>query len=221
MNLVRIPPSASWMRKVAIGSCVALGLSVFGGGTAGATITPATGTVNCGVAAGSTGSLRPGLPMSGQPATLKWTMAKIHQVRLDTCDSTGVSGGKSTITDGVLQINARLNSGASCASVAASLSSVNKAVVMVKLNNTVTTTDPITLVTTSTTHTSAVVHVKNVTATQSGSGVLLTGVAQQSASGNKPFGGETVSVQLNAAGDCSTAPLATIDLTGSTVSIHP
>jgi hypothetical protein len=118
--------------------------------------------------------------------------------------------------------------------LAASLSSVNKAVVMVKLQNVTVTPvlDPITGLpvidpvtglpeTTTQTSTSANVHVKNVTATQSGSGVLLTGTAQQSASGNKPFGGETVAVQLNAAGDCSTAPLATIDLTGSTVSIHP
>jgi hypothetical protein len=59
-----------------------------------------------------------------------------------------------------------------------------------------------------------------VTASQVGSDVLLTGVAQQSSSGNKPFGGETVEVHLKATGDCTTAPLTTIDLTGSTVSIH-
>jgi hypothetical protein len=98
----------------------------------------------------------------------------------------------------------------------------------VKLTNTVTTTvtDPVTGITTTTTttKTSASVHVKSVTAVESGSGVHLTGVAQQSASGNKPFGGETVDVQLNAApsaGDCSTTPLTAIDLGGSTVSIHP
>jgi hypothetical protein len=234
MSLVRIRSNGSWMRNVAIGSCLAVGLSAFAGGTAGATVTPATGTVNCGVAAGSTASLTPALPMSGQPATTGWTMARIHQVKLDTCDSSGVTGGRSVITGGVLQINARLNPGASCASLVASLGSVNKATLMVKLQNTTVTPvlDPITGLpvidpttglpeTTTQTSTSASVHVKNPTATPSGSGVLISGTAQQSAAGNKPFGGETVAVQLNAAGDCSTAPLATIDLTGSTVSIHP
>src|SRR5262249_24502317 len=160
-----------------VGSCLALGLSVVGGGSAGATVAPATGTVTCGVAAGQTGTLKPGLPMSGQPATVKWTMEKIHQVTLDTCDSSGVSGGKSVITAGVVQINARLDPGASCDSLAASLSAVNKATVMVKFTATVTTTvtDPITGQTTTTTQTrtSASVHVKSVTAVQSGSGVLL------------------------------------------------
>jgi hypothetical protein len=234
MSVVRIRSNASWMRRAAIGSCLVLGLSAFGGGPAGATMTPATGTVNCSVAAASTASLTPGLPMSGQPATSGWTMAKIHQVKLDTCDSSGVSGGKSVITGGVLQINARLNSGATCDAIAASLSSLSKATLMLKLQNTTVTPvldpvtglpviDPVTGLpeTTTQTSTSASVHVKNVTATQSGSGVLLTGTAKQSSSGKKPFGGETVAVQLNAAGDCSTAPLATIDLTGSTVSIHP
>jgi hypothetical protein len=208
------------MRKIAIGSCVALGLSVFTGGTAGATVTPATGTVNCGVS--GTASFNHGIPVSGQPATTKWTMEKVHQVPLTSCDASGVSGGRSVITGGVLQANLRLNPGASCDSLAASLSSVNKAVVMVKLQNTVTTTDPITLETTTTTSTSAAVHVKNVTATLSGGGVLLTGTAQQSASGNKPFGGETVDVQLNATpntGDCATTPLTVINVSGS-VSIH-
>jgi hypothetical protein len=234
MSLVRIRSNAFWTRRAAVGACLALGLSAVTGGTAGAAVTPAMGTVNCSVAAGSTASLTPGLPMIGQPVTTGWTMAKIHQVKLDTCDSSGVNGGKSVITGGVLQINARLNSGASCASVAGSLSALSKATLMVKLQNITVTPvlDPVTgqpvidpttglPETTTQTSTSANVHVKNVTATQSGSGVLLTGTVQNSSSGNKPFGGETVAVQLNAAGDCSTAPLATIDLTGSTVSIHP
>src|SRR5262249_54098243 len=145
MNLIRIRSKGSWFRGAAIGSCLALGLSAFGGGAAGATVVPATGAVTCGVAAGQTGTLKPGVPMSGQPATPKWTMAKIHQVAFDTCDATGVSGGKSVITGGVVQINARLNPGATCDALAASLSSVNKAVVMVKFTATVTTTvtDPI------------------------------------------------------------------------------
>jgi hypothetical protein len=163
--------------------------------------------------------------MAGQTPTAKWTMEKIHQAPITTCDASGVIGGKSTITGGVVQINARLNGGASCDTLAASLSSLNKAVMMVKLTNTVTTTvtDPITGITTTTTqtNTSANVHVKNVTAIASGSGVLLSGTAQQSSSGKKPFGGETVAVQLNGTGDCSTAPLASLDLTGSTLTIHP
>jgi len=218
MSLVRIRSHGSWTRKLAIGSCLALGLSAFGGGSAGATVVPATGTVTCGVT--GSGFVKPGIPMSGQTPTAKWTMEKIHQVPLDTCNVSGVTGGKSVITGGVLQINARLNPGASCDSLAASLSNLNKAVIGVKLTTTTTVTDPITLETTTTTNTSAAVHVKTVTATQSGGGVLLTGLAQQSASGNKPFGGETVDVQLNATGDCSTAPLTTLTITGS-VSIHP
>jgi hypothetical protein len=161
-------------------------------------------------------------------------MEKIHQVPISSCDASGVTGGKSVITGGVVQINARLNPGASCDTLAASLSSVSKATVMLKLTATVTTPvldpitgqpviDPVTGLPETTTHTntSAVVHVKDSTATQSGGSVLLTGTAQQSASGNRPFGGETVAVQLNGTGDCSTAPLASLDLTGSTFSIHP
>jgi hypothetical protein len=227
MNLVRIRSNGSWTRKLAIGSCLAIGLSAFGGGPAGATVVPATGSVTCGVAGDA--SLTPGVPASGQPATVHWTMEKIHQVPLASCDATGVNGGKSLITGGVLQVNLRLNQGASCDTLAASLSSLNKAVVMVKLTNTVTTsvTDPITGITTTTTQTStsAAVHVKNVTAAPgSGTDVVLTGTAQQSASGNKPFGGETVAVTLHATpsvGDCATTPLTQVDLTGSTVSIHP
>jgi hypothetical protein len=133
----------------------------------------------------------------------------------------GVTGGKSTITGGVLTVNARLNPGASCDSLGASLSSLSKAVITLKLTTTVTTTDPITLETTSTTNTSAVVHVKQpVTASLGGGGVVLSGQAQQSASMNKPFGGETVEVTLPATGDCSAAPLASIPL-GGKVAIHP
>jgi hypothetical protein len=220
------------MRNVAIGSCVALGLSVFAGGTAGATVVPATGTVTCGVTGSA--SLTPGIPMSGQTPTAKWTMEKIHQAPLGTCDASGVTGGKSVITGGVVQINARLNAGASCDTLAASLSSVNKAIVTLKLTATVTTPvidpitglpviDPVTGLPEVTTHTntSAVVHAKGVTAALVGSDVVLTGVAQQSASGNKPFGGETVEVHLPSTGDCTMAPLTSIDLTGSSVSIHP
>jgi hypothetical protein len=234
MDRVRIRPNASWMRNLAIASCVALGVSVFPAGTAGATVVPATGTVSCTVQAGQTASLRPAVPMSGQPATTGWTMEKIHRVRLDTCNSSGVTGGKSVITDGFLQINARLDPGATCAALATSLSSVNKATLGLKLTTTTVTPvlDPITGLpvidpvtglpeTITQTHTSASVHVKNPSALLSGGGVLISGVAQQSASGNKPFGGEVVEVHLNASGDCSTAALATIDLTGSTVSIHP
>jgi hypothetical protein len=232
MSVFHVRSNASWMRKVAIGSCLAVGLSAFGGGSAGATVTPATGSLMCGFSGSA--SLTPGVPMSGQTPTAKWTMEKIHQAPIGSCDASGVTGGKSVITGGVVQINARLNPGASCDTLAASLSSVNKAGVMIKLTATITTPvldpvtgqpviDPVTGLPETTTHTntSAVVHVKNPTATQSGTGVLLTGTAQQSASGNKPFGGETVAVQLNGTGDCTTGPLASLDLTGSTVSIHP
>ena len=227
MNLVRTRSSASLLRVAAIGSCLALGLSAFGGGTAGATITPATGTVTCGVS--GVGAFNHGIPVSGQPATAKWTMEKIHQVSLTSC-VTNVTGGRSAVTGGVLQVNARLDAGASCDSLAASLLGVNKAVVMVKLQNIVSTsvTDPITgTTTTTTTSTSATVHVKIVSPTQvsqAGSDVVLTGVAPQSSSGNKPFGGETVTVQLHSTplvGDCTTTPLTQVDLTGSTVSIQP
>jgi hypothetical protein len=232
MNLVRIRSNASWVRNLAIASCLALGFSAFSGGTAGALVTPATGSFTCGVT--GTGSLTPGVPMSGQPATERWTMEKIHQVPLSNCNVSAVTGGKSVVTGGVLQINARLNPGASCATLAASLSSVNKANVTVKLMTTITTPvlDPITGLpvidpvtglpeVTTQTFTSAVVRVKGVTASQSGTGVLLAGVALQSSSGKRPFGGEIVEVHLNASGDCSTAPLSSIDLTGSSVSVHP
>jgi hypothetical protein len=230
MNLVRIRSNASWARNVAIGSCLVLGLSAFGGGTSGALITPATGSASCDV--GGSASLRPGLPMSGQTPTAGWTMEKIHQAPVTNCNVSAVTGGKSVITGGVLTVNARLKQGASCDAQAASLSSLDKAVVTLKLTNTTVTPvlddtgqpviDPVTGLpeTTSQTRTSAVVRVKGVSASLGGLGVILTGVVQQSASGNKPFGGETVEVQLPASGDCSAAPLASLPL-GGKVSIHP
>ena len=134
-------------------------------------------------------------------------------------------------------MNARLDAGASCDSLAASLLGVNKAVVMVKLQNIVSTsvTDPITgTTTTTTTSTSATVHVKIVSPTQvsqAGSDVVLTGVAPQSSSGNKPFGGETFETQINVdnlsdfAGCLGgTNNVDHIDFStagGSTLSIHP
>jgi hypothetical protein len=170
--------------------------------------------------------------MSGQPATAHWTMEKIHQAPLANCNVTAVTGGKSVVTGGVLQINARLNMGASCDTLAASLKAVNKATVTLKLTTTITTPvlDPITGLpvidpvtglpeTTTQTFTSAVVHAKNVGPSTTFDG--LTGVAQQSASGNKPFGGEVVDVHLPTTGDCSTAPLTSLDLTGASVSVHP
>jgi hypothetical protein len=222
MRRVRVGSNASWVRKIVIGSCIALGLGVLSFGTAGATMTPAMGSLSC--ALGGTASLNPVVPMSGQPSTVGWTMEKIHQAPISSCNASGVTGGKSVITGGVLQVNARLDKGASCATLVTSLSSVSHIVVMLKLTNTVTTTtvDPVTglPVTTTMTSTSASVRVTNVIATPSGGGVLLTGTAQQSASGNKPFSGEIVAVQLNGTGDCTTAPLTFLDLTGSTVSIH-
>lgn len=218
MNLVHFRSKPSWKHMAAVGSCLALGLSVFSGGTAGAVTVAPTGSLTCNVSGSA--SLTPGVPMSGQPATVKWTMEKIHQVPLDTCNSAGVTGGKAPITGGVLQVNARLNPGASCDALGASLASVNKAVVGVKLTNTATSIDPITgLPVVGATRTVASVHLKDVTVSQSGAGVLITGTAQQSASGNKPFGGETVDVQLNGTGDCTTAPLTALSLSG-TVSIH-
>jgi hypothetical protein len=232
MNLVRIRSNALSMRNLAVASCLALGFSAFSGGSAGATVTPATGSITCTVGAGQTASARPAIPMSGQPATTGWTMLKIHRIRLDTCNASGVTGGKTTITDGFLQINARLDPGATCAALATSLSSVNKATLGLKLTTTTVTPvldpitglpvlDPITGLpeTTTQTRTSASVHVKGPTASLSGGGVLITGTVQNSASGNKPFGGETLDVNLTASGDCSTAALALINLSGS-VSIH-
>ena len=211
------------MRRFAIAAALMLACGVLTVGSADALTTPATGSFTCDV--GGVASLKPGVPMSGQLPTAKWTMEKIHNAPIDGCDVSGVTGGKSVITGGELRINARLNPGASCDTLAASLSSVNKAVVRLKLTNTTTTTttDPITgeVTTTSWTRTSAVVVVKSVTASQVGSDVLLTGVAHQSSSGNKPFGGHIVEVLLHGTGDCSIGPLTSLDLTGSTVSVHP
>jgi hypothetical protein len=222
MSLGRISSGASWMRGIAIGSCLALGLSAFGGGSAGAAMTPAAvGSLTCGIT--GTAAAKPGIPGTGLTPTTRWTMLQIHQNPLASCNTAGVTGGKASITGGELKLNARVNPGASCDALVSSLSSVNKAVVGVKLTHTNTTVDPITGAVTGTqTFTVALVRAKldptNIVA--SGGGIHITGTLQQSASGNKPFGGETLDVQLNLGADCAAAPVASIDLTGSSLSIH-
>src|SRR3954466_3639714 len=114
------------MRRIAtvFGAMVACtGLSV---GSAGATTMQATGTLSCG--ATGTLELKPGIPGNTQVATPGWTKAKVHKAALDSCNNAGVTGGKASITDGVVVVNARLAQGASCNALTASLTNVSKIV---------------------------------------------------------------------------------------------
>jgi hypothetical protein len=184
---------------------------------------------------------------TGMPATptTHWTIGKVHQQAIDTCNTSGVMGGRAPITGGVITINSRINQGASCAALLPSLSSVNKAVLIVKLTNTVTTVeidpttglpviDPVTMqpVMTTQTRTVAVVRAKDPVVTQSGNGFHITGTVQQSAAGNKPFGGDVFEAQVNvdnsadvaACNSMTSVPLTQVNFStagGSSISIHP
>jgi hypothetical protein len=211
--------------------CAVFAASVLVVSGAAAATTPPTGTLTCG--ASGTMSLRPAIPATTVAPTAGWTMGKMHSASLTSCDSTQVTGGKAAITDGTAVANIRFGQLASCDTLMASLTNVSKVVLNVKLSSTttVTTIDPTTglPVTTSSTRTVAVVKSKDVQITQSGSGLLLTGTLPQSASGNKPFGGETIQAQINignpsdvSACTGGTTPLDHIDFgAGSSFSIHP
>jgi hypothetical protein len=226
MSLVRNRSNKSWMRALAIGACATLGLSAFAGGTAGASTTPPMGSVTCG-ATGSAAVRPAGIPGTTQPPAVNWTIAKIHKAALDSCNSAGVTGGKATINGGVITINARLNPGASCDTLMASLTSVAKAVVIVKFTST--TVDPITLM--PITRTVAVVRPQALQIVASGAGVHVTGTLPQTLALSKPFGGEVFESQLNidntadvAACQTTPTPLTHLDFStagGSSISIHP
>lgn len=206
------------IRKLALLCSAALALSVVAVGVAGASSTPPTGALNCGTT--GTVTLKKGIPDSSQPASTKNISVKIHKAAIDTCDASGVTGGKATITGGTAQLNAKIPPGANCSTLLSSPPNIVKPVLVVKLTNTTGTK----------TETVAVIKPTNLQFSQSGTGFHVTGTIPQTKANNKPFGGETFEAQLNVdnlsdAAACigGTAPLDHIDFStagGSGISIH-
>jgi hypothetical protein len=205
------------IRRIAVvvtGALAVTGLLTTG---AGASTAPPTGTLTCGTT--GTVTFKPALTPS-TPAP-KPTSVKVHKAALSPCDASGVTGGKATINGGDTVFNAKLAPGADCATVAGGTAVLVNPQLIVKLTNT----------TGSKTATVAVLKPVNITITPSGPSFIIKGDIPQTKAGNKPFGGEHLTSQINIdnisdAIGCAlgTNNLSHIDFSaagGSTLSIAP
>jgi len=200
------------IRKVAIFSAALLAASTLGMGAAAAKTPPATGAITCGTSGSVT--LKPGIPATG--TSTKKIKLQDKAATITACDASGVSGGKEAITGGVASIKATIPPGAACSTLLTATPSLSKPVLTVKLTG----ADGKAV---------AKITLKTLTFSQSGLGFALAGTVPDNAGHTKPFGGETLTAQINVdnltdALACigGTADLTHIDFSaagGSTLSI--
>jgi hypothetical protein len=164
-----------------------LALSAIGVSGASAATPPATGSLTCNTSGNIT--TKPDLTNVASTKPITMTGKKLP---VADCDASGVSGGKAPITDGVLDVSAKLPKGSSCVSLATdpipplkiTLKLVNMSVVNGKAKSvTVATIKPTNVVTT-------------LTVVDEDVSLSVSGDVPDNKTHTKAFGGEHFSVNL-------------------------